>query len=183
MDRKIKVELTPDLIRWLLFYQFLPLLALSALLTLFCVGQCGLMLSAGRGWDPRWAVGFLWPGFFVVFVLGLAVWSYFKTLAQIRKMKSSTVRYRVTDRWLYASTPLASGRNDWAVFKGLRRHSRMWRVLTPQNASFIFPAECLDEKLRKFLSDKLPARKRGWRLLRWLGWAVLGIVVYYFLSR
>jgi hypothetical protein len=81
--------------------------------------------------------------------------AYSKNMAMIRKMKTPDVKYRITDDWLYIDSDLSSGKNSWAVYKGLRKNAKIWRAITQAGASQILPVEQLDEELKAFLSEKL----------------------------
>ena len=156
MDRSIDVEMTSRLVWRGLFYQLravifvmtLMLLATSWRIIMFV--QHGLPSDIHVSWET-----FLTPGLLLLFVGWAIFFSYRNTMSQIKKMKIPAIHYRFTDDYLYISSDLASGQNTWAVFKGLQKHSKIWRIVTQSGLSFILPVELLDEELKAFLTTKL----------------------------
>jgi hypothetical protein len=132
----------------------------------------------------RWIWGaYATPGIFILFIGWIVYYSYRHSLAQVRKMKTPVIHYRVTDEFLYVQSDLASGQNSWAIFKGLQKHAKLWRIITQQGASMILPVENLDDALKSFLSAKLSSVDKpfGSRFFVILGfWFLVFIVIMYF---
>jgi len=80
--------------------------------------------------------------------------SYSKSLAQIQKMKIPEIKYRFTDDSVDIDSDLASTRHSWDAFKSLKKHPRLWRLVTKANTSFALPVELLDRPLKEFLTSK-----------------------------
>lgn len=183
MDREITVNLTPRLIRWTLFYQLRPLIAIFIIVTL------GLSFDSFTAFSQKGILSMdawihflpvlLIPAFFV-----FAFYSaYSKNLAQVRKMKTPTVKYRITDESFYVESDLTQGKTAWVAYKELRKNAKLWQVVVQGGSAHILPVELLDEELKSFLSAKLPKPSRTWKrssFTIFAIWLLLLVVVYFF---
>ena len=182
MNREIKVAMTPRLILWAVFYQLRPLLVILTLVLMALSWESAFQIHKGAAWT--WQL-FITPVFLIFFFAWLAFLSYRNTMVQIRKLKTPVIQFRFTDDFLYVKTDLSSGENSWAVFKGLQKHAKVWRIVLQSGTALILPAEGLDDELKAFLSGKLPSLKRAF----WKGrmtlvaiWLVIFVLAMYFLK-
>lgn len=182
MNREVKVAMTSRLVLWAVFYQLRPLLVILILVMLALSGESILQIE--RGAPLSWQF-FITPAFLIFFFAWLIFLSYRNTMAQIRKLKTPVIQFRFTDEFLYVKTDLSSGENAWALFKGLQKHAKVWRIVLQSGTALILPAEGLDDELKAFLSGKLPSLKRAF----WKGrmtlvaiWLVIFVLAMYFLK-
>lgn len=182
MDKEITVTLTPKLIRLTLFYQFRQNIIFIGFIILVLASTQFLAISHGSFQPMAVLLNFL-PFLFILFFLGVIFYSaYSKNIAMIRKMKSPDVKFRITDDWLYVDSDLTSGKNSWAVYKGLQKNKKIWRVITQTGASHVFPVEQMDEELKAFLSKKLPKPPRtlyGYFKILIFGLLVFVVLMYF----
>ncbi len=156
MDRDINVTLTPRLIRWEVYYQLKPILLVWGVV-LFLLGWNGLSTLAHRSHADLPIYITLGPFLlFGVFIGFIVVSAYQKNMAMIRKMKSPTVKYNLTDLWLYQESELSTGKTAWTAFKHLKKDGKIWRIVAQSGTSLVLPVEALDGELKEFLSSKLP---------------------------
>jgi membrane protein implicated in regulation of membrane protease activity len=179
MDLKMTVTLTPRVLRWAIFYQLRHLIILIGSITLALIGAVAFM--ARRGADLP-TTAYALP-IFLLFLLFFAFYSsYSRSMAVVRKMKSPRMKYRITDKYFYVETDLSSGKNSWSVFKGLQKNGRLWLVVIHSGAAFLIPTEFLDEKLKAFLSSKLPSTPVSYLIhtFKWLAFYLLAVIVIVF---
>jgi len=154
MDREINVEMTPRVVRWALFYRLRIVFFIMAIMLLALAWSSIIQARYGISWE--WD-GYIVPILFILFFAWTIFSSYRNTMSQIRKMKTPVIHYRFTDEFLYVNSDLASGQNSWAVFKGLRRNAKIWKIVTMAGVALILPVEQLDDELKAFLTAKLPS--------------------------
>ncbi len=183
LDREITVTLTPKIIRLTIYYQFLKYIYFIgfAFLALTCAEF--FIVSQGHFQTMDVLLNFL-PFLVVPVFFGFVFYSaYSKNMAMIRKMKTPDIKFRITDDWLYIDSDLTSGKNSWAIYKGLQKNKKIWRVITQTGASHVFPVEQLDEEMKSFLSKKLPKPPRTlygyFKIL--IFWLFVFVVLMYFL--
>jgi hypothetical protein len=101
-------------------------------------------------------------------------------MAQLKRMKSPILKYRITDDGIYLRSELGSGKTPWSVFKGLRKNKKIWRVIAPSKSTISLPVELLDEELKAFLSSQLPSKTRGaWNWFSILLGLLLLILIFF----
>ncbi len=185
MDREITVSLTPRLLRWTLFYQFRQIIFIFGIIFFILIIYIFNFISRGGVLIPETCISYS-PILIGPLLIGFLLFSsYSKNLAQIQKMKSPSIKYRMTDEWLYVQSELGSGQNAWAAYKEIRKNAKLWRVVAQSGVSYIIPVELLDEELKTFLSAKLPKSPRDSnRLFKTLAfWLLASVVVMYFLRQ
>jgi hypothetical protein len=155
MDREITVNLTPKLMRWTLYYQFRPLIFIIVFVFLALISNVYLFVSRGGVFTWKTCLAYMPALFIFLFICSLLYSAYSKSLAQIKKLKSPVMKYRMMDDGLVVQSELGSGKNLWAAFKGLRKNGKLWRVIAPTGATISIPVEYLDDKAKDFLSSKL----------------------------
>ena len=139
-----------------------------------------------RQGDDLSSVIYLSPVLMLLFLLFVLYSAYSRSTAMVRKMKSPHMKYRITDKWFYVESELSSGKNSWSVFKGLQKNARLWLIVIHSGAAFVIPAEFLDEKLKTFLSSKLPTKPVNYltKTFKIVAlWLLAVIVVLYWIRR
>jgi len=164
MNKTIKVIYTPKLIRQ-------SLLAHATVEIFFVVGVLLIgALQSYVAWEYCGCLSPSWIFYDLAYLIIPAVfistygYAYFKSLKMIRSMKSPVFKYRFTDKWFYVHSDISAGKNAWILFRGIRKGSKIWQILVPDNSSFIVPTEMLDRKTKDFLTAKIPKSYRnvGW---------------------
>lgn len=181
MDRKIDVEMTSRLILWSIFYQMRFFLIIPSVMILVLIWSLVTQARLGVpfGWDFL-----ITPLIFIGLFFWAPVSAYRRTMSQIKKMKTPVMHYHFTDESLNIDTDLSSGRNKWEVFKGLRKHGKIWSIVTQSGLSFTLPVEQLDGELRDFLASKLISlTKSFWKRTATsiFIWLLLSVIVFYFM--
>ncbi len=155
MDREITVTLTPRLVKWTLYYQFRPLIFIVIFVFLALISNIYIFISRGGVPDWKTYLSYLPAVAIPLFLCFLLYSAYSKSLTQIKKLKSPVMKYRMTDEGLVIQSELGSVKNPWAIFKGLRKNGKLWRIISPTGATISIPVDFLDEKAKAFLSSKL----------------------------
>jgi hypothetical protein len=156
MDREITVAMTPQLLMLTIFYQSRVILLICAFSFFWVFINLGLFVAHGGVLTAAAFISDLPPAIIFLVVCFILYSSYSKSLAQIQKMKNPEIKYRFTDDSVYIESDLASAPHAWDAFKGLKKHPRLWRLITKANTSFALPVELLDRDLKTFLSSKFP---------------------------
>jgi hypothetical protein len=159
VDREVTVTLTPQLLRLTLFYQARAALWFLLLAFLWILANLGIYLAYGGVLTGAAYFSVLPVALILIFLCLRFYGSYARGLAQIQKMKNPEMKYRFTDDWLYVDSELGSSKNSWQAVKGLRKNTKLWRLVSQSNASFALPVEQLDEDLKTFLTSKFSKGK------------------------
>ena len=164
MNKTIKVSYTPKLIR-----QSLMANATAEIFFIVVVPVVGVLQSYVE-WDYCGCLSSGWIFYDLAYLMVPAVfistygYAYFRSLKMLKNMKSPVFKYRLTDKWLYVNSDIGTGKNAWILFRGIRKGSKIWQIIVPNNSAFLFPVEMLDKKTKDFLSNKIPRSHRN------LGW-------------
>ena len=183
MDREISVTLTPKLVRWTLYYQFRPLIFIFIFVFLALISNVYIFISQGGVFTWKTCLAYMPAIVIPLFLCSLLYSAYSKSLAQIKKLRSPVMKYRMTDDFMQVQSEVGSAKNPWSVFKGLRKNGKLWRVISPTGATISIPTDFLDEKAKDFLSSKLSSKTaRVWsRFPLILGFLILlFIILMYF---
>lgn len=184
MDREITVTLTPKLMRWTLYYQFRPLILIIIFVFLALISNVYLFVSRGGLFTWKVWLAYMPAVIIPLFLCSLIYSAYSKSLAQIKKVKSPLMKYRMTDDFMQVQSELGSAKNPWEAFKGLRKNGKLWRVIAPTGATISIPVEFLDDKAKDFLSSKLSSKtvRPGSRFPLIFGFLLLLLIIliYFF---
>jgi hypothetical protein len=161
MDREITVTLTPRLVRWTLYYQFRPLIFIFIFIFLALISNVYIFISRGGLFTWKTCLAYMPAVLIPLFLCTLLYSAYSKSLAQIKKLKSPVMKYRITDDFMQVQSELGSVKNPWSVYKGLRKNEKLWRVISPTGATISLPADILDDKMNALLSTKLSSKAAG----------------------
>jgi hypothetical protein len=164
MNKTIKVTMTPKLVR----QAYLAQCGLDLIFIFSILAVCGL--QAYVVWDYCGCMSASWLWYFLAYMVipvGFACsygYAYFKTVRMIKDMKSPIIKYNFTDKWLQVDSTISKSKNAWVAFRGIRKSPEVWQIFMSNNSFLILPVASLDEKVKKFLTIKLPQSHRttGW---------------------
>jgi hypothetical protein len=78
-----------------------------------------------------------------------------QSLGRLRRMKTATGHFLVTDETLTVSTDLGSSTVPWATFAGMSEHADFWLLNTTPNAGLTLPTGSISPEALQFIRNKI----------------------------